>query len=295
VEGHSDPNVSVGERLREIGKKLNVSRIEAGAVRSDGFLKRMPDGSYAVYYSCDCSLAKRRFTVAHELAHLVLEKFHKHVGPENPDSRADGHHPAVERAVDQIAAELLMPESLVVGLMTVQCQIQREQSDLGMVQKREVVQVVGDKLGVSEYALVLRLLELPTLLSVLLRIRWKKNKGLDRASYFPIKFSEHSYLRIVDFPVPDVSNIEEEDGWEHQVQVQTKWGLRVIHCHGWRRHASCTEPGAVESWILGWTWNAFPLPAWDDSEHKGGTPNVIRVREFEESLARAEKGAKRRR
>ncbi len=53
VEGHSDPTVPASERLREIGKKLNVSRIEAGAVRAAGFLKRLANGSFAVYYASD--------------------------------------------------------------------------------------------------------------------------------------------------------------------------------------------------------------------------------------------------
>src|SRR5437016_998238 len=78
VETHTKPAASAGERLREIGKKLNVTRIEPGAVRTAGFLSRLPDRSFAIYYANDCGIARRRFTVAHELGHLVLERFHKH-------------------------------------------------------------------------------------------------------------------------------------------------------------------------------------------------------------------------
>jgi len=283
LESHTDPMVPAGERLRSIGKKLNVSRIEPGAVRATGFLKRLPDGSFAVYYDADsCSLARRRFTVAHELAHLVLEKFHKHVGREDTDLRGNDYRHELERAVDRIAAEILMPEALVIGLMKTECQLQRDNSPSGRVQKRFVLQAVGQSLGVSEQALVLRLLELPELLAVLLRVQWRNSQGSVRPSYFPVTYTR-GYLRIVEGSFPDPSKLENEDGWEHQVHVQTKWGRRLIHCHAWRRPSNCTERGNAETWILGWAWNAFPLPAWDDSEHRGGTPDVTRLREFEAS------------
>jgi hypothetical protein len=43
--------------------------------------------------------------------------------------------------------------------------------------------------------------------------------------------------------------------------------------------------------LLGWAWNALPIVSWDDSEHEGGTPEVIRVSEFEKSVARKRIGA----
>jgi Zn-dependent peptidase ImmA (M78 family) len=285
VESHSDPAVPPGERLREIAKKLNVSRIEPGAVRADGFLKRLADGSFAVYYSNDSSLAKRRFTVAHELAHLVLEKYHRHVGREPSPSEGVGYHHDIERAVERIAAELLMPEPLVVGLITTHCQDRRQQSASQFVQKRAVLQAVGQDLGVSEYALVLRLLELRPLLTVWMRVRWSTTEGWNKASYAPTQGSQHSYLRVVNEAIPDPRILEEKDGWEHLVPVQTRWGLRIIRCHGWRRPASCTQPGVNETWIIGWTSNTLSLPAWDDSAHEGGTPDVSRVREFDKALA----------
>jgi Zn-dependent peptidase ImmA (M78 family) len=284
VEGHSDAGMSPGERLRDIGKKLKVSRIESGAVRTAGFLRRLDDRTFAVYYASDCSVARRRFTVAHELAHLVLEKFHRHIGHKHLDPRTDGHPPELEKAVDRIAAELLMPERLVVDLMRRQCQLQREESDSGTVQKQAVVRAVGRSLGVSENALVHRLLELPDLLSALLRVQWKINQGPERARYSGVMHSKHSYFRVVDASLRDPRIVQRQDGWEHLVHVQTKWGLRVIRCHGWRRPADPTEPGQAEAWIFGWSWNTFPLLEWDDSEQKGGTPDVLRVREFEAAL-----------
>jgi hypothetical protein len=260
-------------------------------------LKRLPDRSFAVYYANDCGLERRRFTVGHELAHLVLDQFHPHVESDLSNSDDYDYRREVERAVDRIAAELLMPAALVTGLMKTQCKLQREQSASGLVQKRMVVEAVGQCLGVSELALVHRLLELPELLSVLLRVQWNDTGRPERSPlvrelfsggnrppkpcYFPAAYTQHSGLRIVEGLYPDPSDLEFEDGWEHQVHVQTRWGRRLIRCHAWRRPAKYTEKGNVETWILGWAWNAIPPPAWDDSEHKVAHLMSLGVREFE--------------
>jgi Zn-dependent peptidase ImmA (M78 family) len=268
VEGHTDPAVSAGERLREIGKKLNVTRIEPGAVRTAGFVNRLPDRSFAIYYANDCGVARRRFTVAHELGHLVLERFHKHVGREDTNPRANSYHKELEWAVDRIAAELLMPELLVIGLMKTHCQSQRKQSPSGIIQKRMVLRAVGETLGVSEHALVNRLIGLPGLLCVLLRLQWDRERP-ERPRYFPASFNRHSVLKVVEGQFPDPTNLKNDDGWEQDVVIQTKWGQRVIHSNAWRRLATFPENGELETWILGWGWNVFPLPAWDDSEQMG--------------------------
>lgn len=278
VEGHTDPAVPVGERLREIAKKFNVSRIEPGAVRTAGFLKRLTDRSFAIYYSNDCGVARRRFTVAHEIGHLVLERFHRHIGRDNANAPPNTYHRELERAVDRIAAELLMPEPLLIGLMKTHCQSQRKWSTSGIIQKRMVLRAVGETLGVSEIALVHRLIGLPGLLCILLRVQWDRERP-ERPRYFPVAFSRHSVLKVVEGQFPDPTNLKNDDGWEQDVVVQTKWGQRVIHGNAWRRLATFPENGDFETWILGWGWNVFPLPSWDDSEHRGGPRDVSEQKE----------------
>src|SRR4051794_32474688 len=77
---HRDPAVSAGARVREIAKKLDVTRVEGGALDADGFLSREADGTFAVYYDSSDMPERREFTVAHELAHIILDKYHKHLG-----------------------------------------------------------------------------------------------------------------------------------------------------------------------------------------------------------------------
>jgi hypothetical protein len=269
VEGHRDPLVPAGVRLREIGSKLRVSRIEPGAVRTAGFLKRLPDRSFAIYYANDCSLARRRFTVAHELGHLVLERFHRHIAREKTIVCEPDYYRERESAVDRIAAELLMPEALVTGLIKTCCQLERERSTSGVVQKLVVLREVGEMLGVSERALVHRLLELRDLLCVLLRVQWHRGRP-ERARHLPVKVSRERMLRILDGMHADPANLLKDDGWEHNVRIQTGYSQRVMHCNAWRRPAMCPENGQVETWIVGWGWTTLPLGSWDDSEHWHG-------------------------
>src|SRR5205085_4554271 len=124
-----------------------------------GFLNKQTDGTFAICYANDM-LERRRFTVAHELAHLILDKYHKHLCFDQTQSTPGTHSSTIEKAVDRIAAELLMPEALVVLLLRNNCELERESSVMGVIDKRKVVQAVGKALGVSELALVLRLMEL---------------------------------------------------------------------------------------------------------------------------------------
>jgi Zn-dependent peptidase ImmA (M78 family) len=263
VREYASPTVPAGERLREIAKVLNVKRIEAGAVRCQGFLKRLPDNSFAIYYSVDCSPAKRRFTVAHELAHLVLEKAHRHVGSRYIGTSANGFRTEVERVVDRIAAELLMPEKLVVETIAAQSQLQRRQS--ATVQKRAVLQTVGTILGVSEFALTWRILELQDLLGVLLRAQWDSKAGPSQARLFSPALTANGCLEIVRGEYLNPGDLEKEDGWEHEVQIETRWGRRSVRCCAWRRPATFRENGDRETWALGWTSNNGAIPPWDDS------------------------------
>lgn len=193
VEGHCDPAVPPGERLRQIAEELKVTRIEAGALDTAGFLAMQADGTFAIYYADDTP-ERRRFTVAHELAHLILNRYFKHLDTKRTQShladrrtpqrmiagssqrRLAVHSRALERAVERIAAELLMPERLVVPLMRDICCHGRKNSPVGVIDKRMALRAVGKRLGVSESALVPRLLELRELKGVRIQFEWVKRQ-----------------------------------------------------------------------------------------------------------------------
>ena len=88
--------------LEAIAPRLNITGFRAEDVPFSGELRREGSG-FAVVYSSALSPARRRFTVAHELAHALFETSGRNcprVGRE------------LERLCDKIAAELLMPRKV---------------------------------------------------------------------------------------------------------------------------------------------------------------------------------------
>jgi hypothetical protein len=91
--------------LERIAAGLGVDSVRAAELVEDGRLERRA-GRIEILVRRDRSIARRRFTLAHELAHLVL-------GSPGPD----GHGPSVreERRCDEVAAALLLPRAWVAA------------------------------------------------------------------------------------------------------------------------------------------------------------------------------------
>ncbi len=85
--------------LEAVGKRLNILRTEAEALPISGELRRAASG-FIIVYSTYLSATRRRFTIAHELAHAIFEQS----GPKCPRSGKE-----LERLCDMLATELLMP------------------------------------------------------------------------------------------------------------------------------------------------------------------------------------------
>jgi hypothetical protein len=94
--------------------KVNVVKVVAEDLPVSGELRR--DGSrFVIHYSSTLSPQRRRFTIAHEIAHALFET----TGPKCPKNGRE-----LERLCDMLATEILMPRELFVasakGLATVQ-------------------------------------------------------------------------------------------------------------------------------------------------------------------------------
>jgi hypothetical protein len=90
------------ESLDGLAHKLGVSRIMEQRLPFEGGLFQLPDGELVVKLNSESSFVRQRFTLAHELGHLLL----KTVPAFRSAPRTDL---ALERTCDMIAAELLMP------------------------------------------------------------------------------------------------------------------------------------------------------------------------------------------
>lgn len=267
VQDQTSVESSPHERLWEIARKLNVSRIEPGATRSEGFVKRLGDGTFAVYYSANLSKPRRRYTVAHELAHLVLEQYVPHVTHEDTVARRGAQHTGLERVVDRIAAELIMPEEIVAGLLKSACR--KSMLDDGKINKLRTITEMKTRLGVSLTAMVFRLVELGELLSL---VSWqdfdpKTGKTLRQR----IRLSEHvtrNALQLAD-GLDTVRPVQSNGAFKAEsidfVKVETQWGRRILRCSSWIRRNDGVEQSQLQYWTIGWTWNTGLMAEFDDT------------------------------
>jgi Zn-dependent peptidase ImmA (M78 family) len=99
AEGYLQGTTRPPTDLDQIAPKLGITGFEAAEIAGSGELRRDGD-RLRVFYSIDLSADRRRFTIAHEMGHALLES----TGPKRPQKGKE-----VERLCDMFAAELLMP------------------------------------------------------------------------------------------------------------------------------------------------------------------------------------------
>lgn len=88
--------------LEALGRLVNVRRFVAEPLPVSGELRR-EDGGFVVAFSSYLSPGRRKFTIAHEIAHAIFETS----GPNCPRSGEE-----LERLCDMIATEILMPKDV---------------------------------------------------------------------------------------------------------------------------------------------------------------------------------------
>ena len=93
--------VSPPTDLDEVGRRIGVQEICYESFSGSGELHK-EKGGYRIVCSLDQPRTRQRFTVAHELAHVILER----TGRNAPRAGS-----SVERVCDMLAAECLMPTS----------------------------------------------------------------------------------------------------------------------------------------------------------------------------------------
>lgn len=139
LRGWLTPEVPVEvERLPRI---LGIETALADLNHMDGYL-RCEAGKRLIVINRRRSLVRRRFTLAHEIGHLLLSPYSPLTLPPEPIKN-------MEVAANQFAANLLMPEELVMGLW--------EMYSSNTTHREEIV---AERLLVSKTALKARMSEL---------------------------------------------------------------------------------------------------------------------------------------
>ncbi len=97
--------------LFQLAESLGIDRIEEHDIPSDGMLVARPDQRYTVFLQRGVAVVRQRFSLAHEIAHVLLRPFtggeiqHRGYQDEFQDPAAN----KVEHLCNQMAAAILMP------------------------------------------------------------------------------------------------------------------------------------------------------------------------------------------
>jgi Zn-dependent peptidase ImmA (M78 family) len=129
-----------GESLEKVAERLRVRKITVEPMRVDGGVYEDTSG-LQIKLNSSSPLKRRRFTLAHELGHLIL------ASGGSRGARRSHASTELERACDAVAAELLMPFDEVRSV------VPRESSIDGLL-------ALGDRFGVSLHAATVRVYEL---------------------------------------------------------------------------------------------------------------------------------------
>ena len=92
--------------LETLAKRWGVISIERHPMSSSGMLIPSRRG-YKILLNEGHNRSRQRFSLAHELGHLLLQKLQ--ISVTTPKNRSSGHSDEEERLCDQLAAEILMP------------------------------------------------------------------------------------------------------------------------------------------------------------------------------------------
>lgn len=106
LAGHGDPRVPV--RLGAFFEWAGIRRVRSEEMPLEGALRRLPDGRFDILVREDAAPARRRFSVAHELGHVLFYRHAPHAKAQQ--ARHEVRAPAEEERLCNVAAEeLLMP------------------------------------------------------------------------------------------------------------------------------------------------------------------------------------------
>ena len=100
--------------VRELCRLVGVDDVTTMPMHVEGFLVNTPSG-LAIRVNVDRSVTRQRFTVAHELGHILLSDYEdKPIGEKCRSQHFSGEE---ESLVDMIAAEILLPSEEISKLV----------------------------------------------------------------------------------------------------------------------------------------------------------------------------------
>ncbi len=235
--------------IHTIARKVGVDLIEAQEMTADGYLGKQKDGTLVIRYRIGNSRPRNRFTIAHEVGHILLNQVQKRniVGENKRECTVHWE----ERAANRIAAELLMPEPWF------QMEFIRREYE-GKRPSWAFIKELARQFRVSEDAVIYRVLEMPRLAAVLVRVCINGT-----SPRFPYNFSENALFQLAYNVSYEVDRLwrEAKRSNQHCISIVNPHGQKELSCEGRMRTLTTRRGISEQYWIIGWTMI-------DDLQHK---------------------------
>jgi hypothetical protein len=225
--------------IEQVAKHLGVAEISARDMAPDGYLGRDSRGDIVIRYRSVNGHRRNRFTIAHEVGHLIL----LNQTTEQCDQTQDGSD-REERVVNRIASELLMPAPLVMAEL-------RQCTTSGMPPGWSTLARLAARFEVSLAAIGIRILELPQLNAVSMSIGIE-GPGPSR----PFRTSiQHHTVRLANGFDYEADRIWRESRRtnRHELLINSGQVTQSIPCEGRVDTLGRGSRRLRQYWIIGWT------------------------------------------
>lgn len=249
--------------LRAIAEHLDVRGIEPAPMCAEGCLIRCRDGTFRISYRQDRPRTRRRFTVAHELAHIIIERTMGVTLPSRVERKATTYS-KIEQLADRVAASLLMPSEQFIDRLRQHCTIDKD--EIGRVRRKYAVDELARSFRVSRTAVFRRLLEVQPVMTVWFRVELSEETHADEPPLY--SYDRTSDLRLCSNELSVACRFlhESRDRRAHEIEVDTPYGRRMLKCDGWAQRGLGRNSDSIEYWVVGWTWGNADWESCDDSE-----------------------------
>lgn len=222
--------------------RAGIKSVQSKSMLATGLLSRDPKDEWNIFVQEGLSPARRRFTIAHELAHLLLLR--AGASPREMYCRDfKARHTAEERCADKLAGELLMPSSRMTEAL-----LAMSSANAGVW---EQVHRLARSFEVSVSACVFRLLELQSVVVILART---EAEICDLGRQVSVDCSKHARVLFHAHPNDIFGKICLNSVFRNDVMIDVDIFGKATQ---FRVASQARKVGSSECkqlWTLGWNW-----------------------------------------
>jgi Zn-dependent peptidase ImmA (M78 family) len=227
--------------LTKLAAALGIQSIEPAEISADGYLGRQIDGTLVIRYRSQNGAMRNRFTIAHEVAHVVLaEAQGKNLTAPSGGYTRDRDE---ETVVNRVASELLMPAHTILDDLRRRW-FRHERPSWGIIGQLSQIYKV------SRSAMAFRILEIPDITAISLRINLE-----GRGPQYPLDRSEGRRIRLLNGVEYEIERLwrESRKTKSHVVAVRAESEVLEIQCNGMIRSLTTRLGRGRQYWVIGWT------------------------------------------